>query len=200
MSFSKRHGSLLASDWKPGYECLQLLISYLVRQRNRTKYILGAFAVFHGIAFLSIGFLPALHHCNTPVSTFSSSNAAVPLVAHNKDMNFLINSSPPRTLEGGMTSFYNVKMSMFVARRGQIYSKSEPSSMFHTFKFKGNSVLLWKTQPRSCNKADTDLSITMDEKLWRASQRKAFSTRYRMVNHKPYLVTHCSTSAWKTAP
>ena len=166
-SFSKHDGSLLASDWKSGNECLQLLISYLLRQTNRIKYILGPFAVFHGIAFLSIGFLPALHHCNSPGSTFSSPNAAVPLVAHNKDMNFLINSSLPKTLQGGMASFYNVKMSMFVACRGQIYSKPEPSSLFHTFKFKGNNVLLWKTRPRSCNKADTDMSITTDAKLWK---------------------------------
>lgn len=140
-------------------------VSYLLRQRNRNKYILGPVVVFHGITFLSRGFLPASHHCNSPVSTFGSSNAAVPLVAHNTDTNFLINSSLPKTLQGGMASFHNVKMSMFVACRGQIYSEPEPSSLFHTFKFKGNSVLLWKTRPRSCNKADTDTSITMDAKL-----------------------------------
>lgn len=111
-------------------------------------------------------YLQDFSHCNSPVSTFSNSNAAVPLVAHNnKDVNLLINSSLPKTLQGGMASFHNVKMSMFVACRGQIYSEPAPSSLFHTFKFKGNSVLLWKTRPRSCNKADTDMSITTDAKL-----------------------------------
>lgn len=82
-----------------------------------------------------------------------------------QDINFLTNSSLPKTLQGEMSSFHNVKIWMVVACRGQIYSEPEPSRLFHTFKFKGNSVLLWKTWLRSCNKADTDMPITMDAKL-----------------------------------
>lgn len=100
-SFSKHDGSLLASDWKSGNERLQLPISYLLRQRNRIKYILGPSAVFHGIACLSIGLLSASHHCHSPGFTCSSSNAAVPLVAHNEGMNFLINSSSPKHYKAG---------------------------------------------------------------------------------------------------
>lgn len=100
-------------------------MSYLLRQRSRIKLILDTSAVFHGIVFLSIGFLPVLHHCNGPGSTFSSSDAAVPLVPCNKDMNFLISSPLPKTPQGGMASMYHVKMSRSVACRGQIYSPSQ---------------------------------------------------------------------------
>lgn len=59
-----------------------------------------------------------------------------------------------------MVNFYDVKISMFVACKAQICSEPQPGSLFHTFTFKGNSVFLWKRQPRSCNEAGTDMSIS----------------------------------------
>lgn len=71
-----------------------------------------------------------------------------------------------------MVNFCDVKIPMFVACKDQIYSKPQPSSLFHTFKFKGNSVFHWKRRPRSCNKADTETSISADVELWKLPEGK----------------------------
>lgn len=91
--------------------------------------------------------------------------------AHSKDSNLLSNS-PLKMLLGGMVNFRDVKIPVFVARKDQICSEPQPSSLFHTFKFKGNRVFHWKKQPRSCNKADTETSISADVELWKLPEGK----------------------------
>lgn len=104
------------------------------------------------------------------------------MVAPNKVMNFLINFSLPKTLQGGLAGFYRAKMSMFVACWGRIYSQPEPSSLFHTFPFQGNSVLLWKAHPRRCNSADTDLSITREAAPGELSRGKQLDPNTEWLN------------------